>query len=74
MAEGMALPFPPEKVRDAVEQACREHHLDSSLLGAVYAYLEEDEDVWPSCCNAGCDPCVLTLGSAARRALILLEG
>lgn len=65
---------PPSRVTDAVARACREHHLDPSLEGSVHAYLEEDEGDWPACCGSGCDPCVLALGSAARRALILLEG
>jgi hypothetical protein len=67
------LPYPAEKVRDAVEQACREMHIDSQYIGSVYAYMEEDEDTWPRCCGSSCEPCVLTLCAAARRALALLE-
>lgn len=62
----------PERVAEAVAQACREAHLDGSLEGCVHAYLEEPPDEWPSCCSGSCDPCVLTLGSAARRAMGLL--
>ena len=64
----------PTRVAEAVACACREHQLDPSLEGSVHAYLEEDEGEWPSCCGGGCDPCVQTLGSAARRALTLLGG
>lgn len=68
------VPFPPERVAEAVERACREHHLDAQCITAVHAYLDEDEDQWPACCGSDCDPCVQTLASAARRALVLLEG
>lgn len=66
-------PPKPSRVADAVAQACREFHLDPALEGSVHAYLDEPEDLWPACCGSSCDPCVQTLGSAARRALILLE-
>jgi hypothetical protein len=66
-------PPKPSRVADAVAQACRECHLDPALEGSVHAYLDEPEDLWPACCGSSCDPCVQTLGSAARRALILLE-
>ena len=66
-------PPPPSRVDAAVAQACREFHLDPALKGSVRAYVEVDEDLWPACCSSNCDPCVQTLGSAARRALILLE-
>jgi hypothetical protein len=69
-----SMPAPsPSRVDEAVAQACREFHLDPALAGSVHAYLEEDEDLWPACCGSSCEPCVQTLGSAARRALILLE-
>lgn len=66
-------PPPSSRVEEAVAQACREFRLDPALEGSVHAYLDEDEDLWPACCGSSCDPCVQTLGSAARRALILLE-
>jgi hypothetical protein len=67
------LPYTPDQIRDAVEQACREQHIESMYIGSVHAFLEEDEDSWPACCGSSCEPCVLTLEAAARRALILLE-
>lgn len=67
------IPFPPDRVAAAVDRACREHQLDTRWASSVYAYLEEDEGDWPGCCQSACEPCVLTLASAARRALILLE-
>lgn len=68
----MARPT-PEQIRDAIEQACRETALDAMYIPSIYAYVEQDEDEWPSCCNSQCEPCVLTLGHTARRALVLLE-
>lgn len=65
--------FPPERVADAVERACRACHLDAQFIPSVYAYLDEDEDDWPACCGSDCTPCVQTLSEAARRALIELE-
>ncbi len=67
-------PSDHDRARDAVEQACREAGLDLTHAGSVHAYLAEDEDAWPRCCSSSCDPCVLTLQHAARRALALLEG
>lgn len=67
------VPFPPQRVAEAVERACREHRLDAQHIGSVYAYLDEDEDAWPACCGSDCEPCVQVLASAARRALTLLE-
>ncbi|MBL8604546.1 MAG: hypothetical protein JNK72_21650 [Myxococcales bacterium] len=69
----MTLPYAPEAISAAAERACLEHHLESAFVGSVMAYMSEDEDTWPSCCGSGCEPCVLSLESAARRALILLE-
>jgi hypothetical protein len=63
----------PEQIRDAVERACAECDLDSQFIASVYAYIEQDEDEWPRCCGSSCEPCVLTIAHAARRALILLE-
>ena len=67
------LPYTPDQIRDAVEQASREYNVESMYIGSVHAFLEEDEDSWPACCGSSCEPCVLTLETAARRALILLE-
>lgn len=64
---------PDHPLARAVEQACRECHLDASLEGCVHAYLEEPPEDWPACCGSSCDPCVLTLASAARRAMQLVE-
>lgn len=68
-----APPSDHDRERDAVEQACRYAGLDLTHAGSVHAYLAEDEDAWPRCCNSSCDPCVVTLQHAARRALVLLE-
>lgn len=65
--------FSTQRIDSAVSRACREHGLDLTYMGSVYAYLDEDEDAWPRCCGSACDPCVATLGAAARRALQLLE-
>jgi hypothetical protein len=65
--------YAPDRIDAAVTQACREHALDLTHAGSIYAWLDEDEDAWPRCCGSACDPCVATLGSVARRALTLLE-
>ncbi|MFO0652245.1 MAG: hypothetical protein U0326_38860 [Polyangiales bacterium] len=65
--------FAPQRLDAAVSQACRECSLDLTHMSAVYAFLDEDEDSWTSCCGSACDPCVASLGAAARRALHILE-
>ncbi len=65
--------FAPQHIDAAVSRACRESGLDLTHMSAVYAYLDEDEAGWSRCCGNACDPCVETLGAAARRALHLLE-
>jgi hypothetical protein len=67
------LPYPPDRVDAAIEQACRECQLDLTYASSIYAYLEEDEDCWPACCGSSCEPCVLQLSTVARRALSILE-
>ncbi|MEZ4405654.1 MAG: hypothetical protein R3A52_04025 [Polyangiales bacterium] len=69
----MTEKHPPERVALAVERACRETRLPVTSMGLVFAFLDDDEDEWPSCCNNGCEPCVLTLAAAARRAMDLLD-
>ena len=66
-------PHPHALIDDAVEKACRELGLDLVHAGSVHAWLAEPEADWPSCCDRGCDPCVATLGAAARRALRILD-
>lgn len=63
----------PAQIRASVEQACQECDLDSRFIASVYAYIEQDENEWPRCCASACDPCVQTIGHAARRALALIE-
>ncbi len=72
MSQGLSR-YAPERIDAAVTQACRDYGLDLAHMGSVYAYLDVDEDEWPPCCSRGCDPCVATLGAAARRALTILE-
>lgn len=65
--------FASERIDSAVSRACKEHGLDLTHMGSIYAFLDEDEDAWPRCCGSACEPCVATLGSVARRALDLLD-
>jgi hypothetical protein len=58
---------------DAVEQACRDTALSMEYAASVHAYLSQDESEWPACCGSSCEPCVLALENAARRALKLLN-
>ena len=57
----------------AVDQACRELGLDLVHAASVQAYLAEPECDWPPCCDRRCEPCVATLGAAARRARRILD-
>ena len=67
------LPYPFPDIDAAVERACRELGLDLVHVGSVHAWLAESESGWPTCCDRGCEPCVVALGAAARRARSILE-
>jgi len=56
-----------------VAEAVRQCRLDRSYALAVAEMIDEDDDGWPACCGSSCDPCVLTLAAAARRARELLR-
>lgn len=57
----------------AVAEAVRQCRLDRSYALAVAEMIDEDDDGWPACCGSSCDPCVLTLATAARRARDILR-
>jgi hypothetical protein len=67
------LPYLFSDIDAAVEQACRELKIDLIHVGSLQAWIAEPESEWPTCCDRGCEPCVLTLGAAARRARSILE-
>lgn len=69
----MTVAHPPERVALAVERACRENRVPVTSIGLVFAFLADDESEWPSCCNHGCEPCVLVVAAAARRARGILD-
>lgn len=66
-------PYDHAEIVVAAEEACRELKLDLVHAGSVQAWMSEPESEWPPCCDRGCEPCVLTLGAAARRARSILE-
>lgn len=69
----VVLHYEHAEIVAAAEEACRELRLDLVHAGSVQAWLSEPESEWPPCCDRGCEPCVLTLGAAARRARSILE-
>lgn len=57
-----------EQIEAAITEGLRYAGLRDSQRNMVRTYLRDDPATWMSCCGSYCDPCVLTIGHAVRKA------
>lgn len=58
----------------ALSQALDDNGLDESFRSTIRDMVQDtNESNWPECCGSSCDPCVMIMHAAARRARALLK-
>ena len=62
------LPADPALVAAAISEGVRFAGLKDSQRGLVERYLLMPPSEWMNCCLSSCDPCVLKIGRAVKRA------